>query len=86
MIHAGFLYDFNRFDAACAVEGRALETMGAVLAGSDGLVILTAGVALGGMARWLWNGTCQSCTALKHFHFMLRHIRQHEGSSSIPAG
>lgn len=23
---------------------------------------------------------------LKRFHFMLKHIRQHEGSSSIPAG
>lgn len=46
VIHAGFNHDFANYDAAAETDRRAVETIGAVLAGSDRPFIVTSGTAL----------------------------------------
>jgi len=46
VIHAGFIHDFTRFAEVCQVDKIAIETIGAVLAGSDRPFIVTSGTAL----------------------------------------
>jgi len=46
VIHAGFIHDFANYAAAAETDRRAIETIGAVLAGSDRPFIVTSGTAL----------------------------------------
>jgi nucleoside-diphosphate-sugar epimerase len=46
VIHAGFIHDFANYAAAAETDRRSIETIGAVLAGSDRPFIVTSGTAL----------------------------------------
>lgn len=51
VIHTAFIHDFSKFEANCEIDRRAVEALGATLAGSDRPLVVTSGSALAAPGR-----------------------------------
>jgi len=81
VIHLAFIHNFSKFKENCEIDRRAIETLGAALAGSNKPLIVTAGTA--GLA-----GPGQVATEENHISpdFPLPRVSEQTALALIPKG
>src|SRR5579872_6609718 len=82
VIHTAFIHDFSKFHEVCEVDRRAIEALGAALAGSDRPLLITSGT---GMAN---RGAGQPATedVFDLHHMNPRKASEEAGAALLEAG
>src|SRR5580658_544950 len=82
VIHCAFDHDFSNFVANCEKDRRAIEALGAGLAGSDRPLVITSGTGLGSSA----HGTLATEDVFNPDHPIPRKASELAGASVLAAG
>lgn len=66
VVHTGFDHDFSRFKANCEVDRRAIEALGAALAGSARPLVVTSAIGILPPGGLLTEDTAPACDGTAH--------------------
>src|SRR5882757_6286545 len=81
VIHTAFNHDFSKFAANCEMDRRAIQALGAAIAGSDRLLIVTSGTALLTLGQLVTEDTVAPA-----IHPTIPRVSEQTAFAMLPAG